>query len=235
MDPRLRKIFALLPHYEIGIVGSAIRDVDTAHDIDILFLEPVQFASACKEYGVKWQGWDADLGHVCRGTTQLPGFDKPVQFVLLGSVRRFEDNLHCVLKRDGTFVKEGVFMVKGPGWRYEKGITVDRRKESKMVVAMDFDGTVRDWDTNQPLPGARDAINLLREHKIKVVIHTCNNPLWVKSWCENNDIRYDDIWDKPGKPVAALYVDDRGFRYTGNWTEDIKIILGLLNAEALHG
>ena len=86
------------------------------------------------------------------------------------------------------------------------------------------------------MPGAKDAINLLREKGHEIIIHTCNSPEWAKRVLDNNDIRYDYIWgddsdrDHGYKPVAALYVDDRGFRFR-HWNTDIHEILRILENE----
>ena len=80
------------------------------------------------------------------------------------------------------------------------------------VLAIDFDGTIVDADGNV-LPGARDAINLLREQGHKIIIHSCNRADYIKQVLNNADIRFDSIWTKEGKPVASLYIDDRGYKF----------------------
>ena len=87
----------------------------------------------------------------------------------------------------------------------------------KMLVAIDFDYTIWDPATRSPLPFAREAINLLRENGCRVIIHSCNNKEWIEKCLNNADIRFDSIWDQVGKPVADLYIDDCGLRFTGNW------------------
>lgn len=102
-----------------------------------------------------------------------------------------------------------------------------------MIVAIDFDGTLVQHD--KALEGAKDAVNLLREKGHKIVIYSCNNRDWIKRVLDNNSIRYDWIYGKlefmkEGKPVADLYIDDRGYRFNGNWAEEIKDILVLLES-----
>lgn len=94
-----------------------------------------------------------------------------------------------------------------------------------MVVAIDFDHTIYDSTKNAPLPGAREAINILRECGIKVIIHSCNRKAWIEKCLNNHDIRFDWIWDQVGKPVADLYIDDCGFWFTGIWKEALPQIL----------
>lgn len=93
------------------------------------------------------------------------------------------------------------------------------------VLALDFDGTIRSWDTNEPLEKARDTINILRERGWYIIIHSCNSKSFIEEWMNNHDIRYDDIWtgarpDSP-KPIADVYLDDRGLRFT-SWDQALK-------------
>ena len=95
------------------------------------------------------------------------------------------------------------------------------------VIAIDFDNTL--VFVKEPLPGARDAINRLREKGHKIVIHSCNREAWVKEVLDNNDIRYDRVHgnESKGKPLADLYVDDKGYRfpYNGDWATEIDAVL----------
>lgn len=99
-----------------------------------------------------------------------------------------------------------------------------------MVVAIDFDHTIWNSARNEPMQGVREAINLLREKGIKVVIHSCNRASWIERCLNDQDIRYDWIWDDKGKPVADLYIDDCGFHFTGIWKEALPQILSRLQA-----
>lgn len=94
------------------------------------------------------------------------------------------------------------------------------------VIGIDFDHTLVNGD--KAIEGAKDAINLLREHGHKIIIHSCNDPAWISRTLLNNDIRYDGIWVQPGKPICDLYVDDRGYRFLGDWKNESKIILDLV-------
>lgn len=93
------------------------------------------------------------------------------------------------------------------------------------VIAVDLDHTLVNGDV--PIPYAKEAINILREHGHKIIIHTCNSTDWAKKVLDNHSIRYDHIWtDKDGKkPVCDLYTDDRGFAFEGNWETALEEIL----------
>jgi hydroxymethylpyrimidine pyrophosphatase-like HAD family hydrolase len=94
------------------------------------------------------------------------------------------------------------------------------------VIAIDFDHTIVDGFT--PIEGAREAINLWRENGHKVVVHSCNSTGWIKNVLDNNDIRYDYIWVDKGKPICDIYVDDKGYRFQGDWTHEQLEVLKLL-------
>jgi len=92
------------------------------------------------------------------------------------------------------------------------------------VLAIDFDNTLVNGE--EALPFAREAINILREDGHKVIIHSANDVPWIAKVLREHRIMYDKIWDNPGKPLADLYIDDRGFDFKGSWTEALPEILG---------
>lgn len=118
MHELLSKTFELFPDYQVGIIGSAVKDPEGAKDIDVLFLVKEDFECACAQLGKKWNGWDAWNGHVRIASVQM--FGKKLQLIHVSSVDSFDKHYHCVLLRDGTYVNEGRFFVKPPNWKYEK-------------------------------------------------------------------------------------------------------------------
>lgn len=98
-----------------------------------------------------------------------------------------------------------------------------------MVFSLDFDGTlVRITPGYKPpytfQPGARDAVRALKAAGHKIIIHSCrSNPdangngrelkKWMVDFLDGEGVPYDEIWEKPGKPVADCYVDDRSIAY----------------------
>jgi hydroxymethylpyrimidine pyrophosphatase-like HAD family hydrolase len=93
------------------------------------------------------------------------------------------------------------------------------------VLAIDFDNTMVSGD--QPLEGVKEAINILREQGHKIIIHSCNGTKWIKKVLDSNEIRYDFVCENDGgKPLADLYIDDKGyhFPFNGSWTEELPKI-----------
>lgn len=100
-------------------------------------------------------------------------------------------------------------------------------------IAVDFDHTLIDTPTGKPIKGALDALEQLRELGHKIVIHSCNNPLFIRQWLAEREFPFDAIWgespiDEGAKPVAAVYIDDRAVAFRGNWNETLRDTLTLI-------
>lgn len=101
------------------------------------------------------------------------------------------------------------------------------------TVALDFDDTLVGYkkygEPGEWLPGALEGLIGLLKSGRKVVIFSCRAN-WVEGLAEivaklrahpflaraldRGDLK---VWVEEGKPPAALYVDDRGFRFEGSW------------------
>lgn len=94
------------------------------------------------------------------------------------------------------------------------------------VVAIDWDNTLmsgKEW-----LPGAKDALRRLREEGHKVIIHSCNGPKWIEKNLREAGLIVDHICEADqGKPLADLYIDDKGyhFPYNGDWSPELPKVL----------
>lgn len=88
-----------------------------------------------------------------------------------------------------------------------------------MLIGIDFDGTLVNGD--KPIPGAREAINRLREQGHKIMIYSCNNKEWIERVMLQNDMRYDYIYDGT-KPVCHCYLDDRNVAFNGDWDKALS-------------
>ena len=115
------------------------------------------------------------------------------------------------------------------------------------IAAIDFDGVIAQYDGwkgddhfEPPKPGAKEAIDILRAHGIKIVIWTCRtNETALREYLQKYNIQYDAInvdvhpgilaEDDPNrrKIVADVYLDDRGLRFT-EWGPAVEQILDLM-------
>jgi FMN phosphatase YigB (HAD superfamily) len=102
------------------------------------------------------------------------------------------------------------------------------------TIVVDLDGTIcehRFPAFGEPIAGAREALQRLKDAGYWIVIHTVrtssyyrdtglydpevNSPEAVRAYLEQHQIPFDEIW-LPDKPVAMAYIDDRGLRLVGN-------------------
>jgi hypothetical protein len=223
MNPQLTKIFSFFENYDIAIIGSILTKGDEAADIDVLFFNEEEFNSACAAFDTKPITWHGYTGKIARANVDdFPEVTKPVQFIWHAATKNPEDHPHIIqLRQDTVLNRKKWFDKSESGWKTDKTIKVSPKKEEGKVIAVDFDGTIRDWDSNRPLDGCKQAINSLREKGYKILIHSCNSPEWIENWMNDNDIRFDSIWTDTGKPVAYAYLDDRAVRFT-DWQQALK-------------
>lgn len=104
----------------------------------------------------------------------------------------------------------------------------ERINRHKPTIAVDWDGTLVDKDDSF-LPGALDALRQLTK-SAKVIIHSCRGTyyegaVWIKGRLSEEGIDAE-VWTAPGKPLADIYVDDRGLRFT-NWEETLVSLRNL--------
>lgn len=107
-------------------------------------------------------------------------------------------------------------------------------KDTPFRLACDFDGTIHDpnnvpkgYKMGQPIRGAQQALQNLKDQGAIIVIHT----VWgdtdqkceaISKWCRHFNIPYDFITNI--KPTADCYLDNKGLRFT-TWEQasrDIK-------------
>lgn len=83
------------------------------------------------------------------------------------------------------------------------------------------------------MPGAQDAIEEFHNQGLRVIVHSCNNPAFIREMCEEHRLYVDAIWgelpEQEGhKPVAACYLDDRGLRFEGDWAKATRKAIELV-------
>lgn len=100
----------------------------------------------------------------------------------------------------------------------------------KYSIAVDFDGVIHQYVSqwvdehtipDPPMPGAFAWLRQMVEH-YRVIVYSSRLPAGLSEmgrWFEENGgqdlLERLEFWDKPGKPTALIYVDDRGFRFEG--------------------
>ena len=113
-------------------------------------------------------------------------------------------------------------------------------------ILIDFDQTIHKytngWDDgiiyDEPIEGAKESINKLREDGYEVIIFTSrlseathglegveNQRQMIKEWLDDHDIKVDGMTSE--KLPAEFYIDDRAVRFDvdkGGWESVIKII-----------
>jgi hydroxymethylpyrimidine pyrophosphatase-like HAD family hydrolase len=95
------------------------------------------------------------------------------------------------------------------------------------IIAVDWDHTAYQNEAEDLMPGVREAFDRFHDAGYRIMIHSCNNPAWIRKRCEELGLKPDYIWGETGmdacagsKPVCALYVDDRAQQFT-SWEPDV--------------
>lgn len=102
-------------------------------------------------------------------------------------------------------------------------------------IIFDFDGVIHGYDSgwqgvgicpDPPVPGVKEAIAKIREdHQVVVYSTRCSDTAGVEAierYLDDHDIIVDGVVDK--KVPASLSIDDRGFRFNGDWDEVLEFL-----------
>ena len=123
----------------------------------------------------------------------------------------------------------------------------------RWTIAVDFDGVIHQYtskfdidELDPPMPGAFEWLEEMVKH-FTVVIHSCRlTPhgdeedtygrelemaralLVVEEGFLEHGLPQEvldelEFWQKPGKPTALVYIDDRGFRFEGTFPSKKQI------------
>lgn len=108
-------------------------------------------------------------------------------------------------------------------------------------ICIDLDGTILKYDGwinestfGEVLPNAIKVLTELKANGYIVIVYTTrSNKDLIAQYLNSKDVPYDYINENPnqplnaigGKPIADIYVDDRGLQFQGNWDETLTQIL----------
>lgn len=114
---------------------------------------------------------------------------------------------------------------------------MNNQKPTEKIVIIDFDGTLCKFafpKVGAVEPDVKEALELLKAKGYTIKIHSCRTATYWDSIIERgthlhlmirflkeNEIPFDEIIIDPtmDKPIADVYIDDRGVKYDGNWME----------------
>lgn len=103
-------------------------------------------------------------------------------------------------------------------------------KKYRNVAVVDLDGTLSKYDGwkgedhfGKPVPGAREAMEELRDWGWLIVVYTTRgNDGLIRGWLVENEIPFDAINSSlhnppscSSKPIATVYFDDREAHHVG--------------------
>jgi hypothetical protein len=103
----------------------------------------------------------------------------------------------------------------------------------KKTIICDFDGVIHSYlawkgliPTDPPVPGVREALILLRKHYyVKILSTRCMDEGGVEAieaYMLKHDIPHDGVIRE--KEKAVLMIDDRGYRFDGDWTKLLEFV-----------
>ena len=111
------------------------------------------------------------------------------------------------------------------------------------IAVIDFDGTLCKFafpDVGPIEPNVREALETLKSAGYKIHIHSCRTATYwnrpderrihtklILNFLQEHKLPYDKVILDPtmDKPIADVYIDDRGIRYDNNWLEIAKELI----------
>ncbi|MBI5848501.1 MAG: NUDIX domain-containing protein [Nitrospirae bacterium] len=112
------------------------------------------------------------------------------------------------------------------------------------TICIDFDGVIADISGGyygesvfgKPLKGTKGALKLLHNLGWRIVIYTSRRRInSIRKYMEENDLYFDDINKESHdpdaifiKPIADIYLDDKGMTFNGDWSSTVHQIKSFL-------
>ncbi len=91
-------------------------------------------------------------------------------------------------------------------------------------LAIDFDDTIMDYETQEPIPGARESLETFKVQGDMITVFTNRQDqkyTWIRDWLLKNAIPFDRI--VCGKPYYDLFIDDKAQKFEGWGIVEVKI------------
>lgn len=75
-----------------------------------------------------------------------------------------------------------------------------------------------------PMPGAVEALTAMVKAGHKIIIHSCRGDKRnvIRDWMTFYKVPYHEIHGNKPKPVADIYIDDKGWRFT-SWDDQLLL------------
>lgn len=100
-------------------------------------------------------------------------------------------------------------------------------KRPEKVVAVDFHGTIS--DKGKLIEPMKAKMNDLKRQGFKIIVYSAgfnNNPQAVQgieTFLQENQVPYDEVWQRTGKPDADCYIDDKSWNPTDKDIKDLGV------------
>lgn len=122
-----------------------------------------------------------------------------------------------------------------------KKIMTKNNSADKPAIAIDLDGVLHKYSKGYddgtiydgPIPGAQNALSILSKKYHIVIFSTRNHDRVIRgkaekhqvkemeAWLKKHKLAYDEIHTAPGKPICKLFIDDKAYRFEGNWFQTL--------------
>jgi hypothetical protein len=112
---------------------------------------------------------------------------------------------------------------------------IAKNKDDTETVSLDFDGVIHSYESgwtgpkpeDPPVEGAVEFVKKLINADFEVVLHstranTKEGKQGIENWLEQHD--FPNLEVHVDKPHAEVYVDDRAFRFKGNFDKAFDFI-----------
>ena len=115
--------------------------------------------------------------------------------------------------------------------------TKNRFKRHQPTICVDMDGVIASRDNlnrtkiGEPLEGSDVFLEELHNLGWKIIIFSCRPKKMLEGYLAKYDLYYDEINENSSleyrspKPVADVYLDDRGITFEGDYEETLKRII----------